>query len=70
LKGEIEKNNNFYKKANKKTRNKKKWEPKWKHNTINLDWRIKLQTNKTFTKRAMKKYRNQKNKKQIRKYNI
>ena len=70
MKGAIEKNNNFYKKATKKTRNKKNKNQIEKHNTINLDWMMKLKTNKTFTKKSKKKIRNKKNKDQIRKYNI
>jgi hypothetical protein len=61
LKGEIENNNNFYKRA-KKTRNKKNKNQNGKHNTINLNWMMKLKTHKKFTKGSTKKIRNQKNK--------
>jgi hypothetical protein len=36
-----------------------------KHNTINLDWRMKLKTTSTLTKGLRKKIRNQKNMDQI-----
>ena len=50
LKGEIEKNNNFYKKTKKKIEIKTmRTKLIGKHNTINLDWMMKLKTNETFT---------------------
>jgi len=55
LNGEIEKNNNFYKRINKKIRNQNNKDQIKKHNIINLNWRMKLKTNKTFTKRPRKK---------------
>jgi len=55
LKGGIEKNNSFYKRANKKIRNQNNDDQIKKHNTINLNWMMKLKTNKTFTKMLRKK---------------
>jgi DNA-binding transcriptional regulator PaaX len=61
LDGEIEKNNNFYKRTNKKIKNQNNKDQIGKHNTINLNWRMKLKTNKTYTKETRKKNKNQKN---------
>jgi DNA-binding transcriptional regulator PaaX len=61
LDGEIEKNNNFYKMTKKKIKNQNNKDRIEKHNTINLNWRMKLKTNKTYTKEIRKKNRNQKN---------
>jgi hypothetical protein len=55
LKNEIENNNNFYKGIKKKIRNQNNEDQVEKHNTINLNWEIKLKTNKTFTKESRKK---------------
>jgi hypothetical protein len=40
------------------------------HNTINVNWMIKLKTTKTFTKGYKKKKWNSKNEDHIREYNI
>jgi len=48
--GEIEKNNNFSKRAKKKIINQNNVDQIGKYNTINLDWIMKLKTNKTFIK--------------------
>jgi hypothetical protein len=40
------------------------------HNTINVNWMIKLKTTKTFTKGSKKKKWNSKNEDHIREYNI
>jgi hypothetical protein len=66
LKGKIENNNNFYKGSRKKNRNQNNKDQIEKHNTINLNWMMKLKTNKTFTKVPRKRIRNQKNENQIR----
>jgi hypothetical protein len=55
LNGGIEKNNSFYKRANKKIRNQNNEDQIEKHNTINLNWMMKLKINKTFTKILRKK---------------
>jgi len=49
LKGGIEKNNSFYKRAKKKNKNQNNKDQIRKHNTINLNWMMKLKTDKTFT---------------------
>jgi hypothetical protein len=54
LNGKIEKNNNFSKRAKKKNKSNNEEQIK-KHNTTNLDCKIKLKTIKTFTNRLMKK---------------
>jgi len=41
-----------------------------KHNTINMNWRMKLITTATFTKESRKKIKNSKNKDHIREYDI
>jgi predicted lysophospholipase L1 biosynthesis ABC-type transport system permease subunit len=66
LKGEIEKNNNFYKKTKKKIRNQNNEDQIEKHNTINLNWMMKLKTNKKLTKGQWWKIKNSKSKDQIR----
>jgi len=55
LKGKIKKNNNSYKRAKKKNQNQNNKDEIGKHNTMNLDWKMKLKTNKIFTKRQRKK---------------
>jgi hypothetical protein len=51
LKGEIERNNKFYKRASKKNKkNQNNDNQIGKHNTFNLNWMMKLKINKTFTK--------------------
>ena len=55
LKGEIEKNNNFYKRAKKKIRNQNNEDQIEKYNIVNLNWKMKLKTNKMFSKRQRKK---------------
>jgi len=55
LKGKIEKNNNSYKRAKKKNKNQNNKDEIGKHDTMNLDWKMKLKTNKIFTKRQRKK---------------
>jgi exosome complex RNA-binding protein Rrp4 len=57
LNGEIEKNNNFYKKVKKKIRNQNNKDQIKKYNITNLNWKMKLKTNKTFTKRPRKKFK-------------
>jgi hypothetical protein len=47
----LKKNSNYYKRAKKKNRNQHSEDQIEKHNTINLNEKIKLKTNKTFTKR-------------------
>jgi len=70
LKGKIEKNNNLYKRTNKKIINQNNEDQIGKHNTINFDWRMKLKMNTTLTKCLRKKIRNKKNEDQIeKKYN-
>jgi hypothetical protein len=66
LKGEIEKNNNFYKKTKKKIWNQNNEDQIEKHNTINLNWMMKLKTNKKLTKGLWWKIKNSKSKDQIR----
>jgi len=70
LKGEIEKNNNFYKRAKKKIRNQNNEDQIEKYNIVNLNWKMKLKTNKMFSKGQRKKNQNQNNKDQIGEYNI
>jgi hypothetical protein len=70
LKGGIEKNNSFYKKTKKKIKNQNNKDQIEKHNTINLNWMMKLKTNKIFIKGLRKKNKSQKNEDQIEKYNI
>jgi len=55
LKGKIKKNNNSYKRAKKKNKNQNNKDEIGKHDTMNLDWKMKLKTNKIFTKRQRKK---------------
>jgi len=55
LKGEIEKNNNFYKRAKKKIRNQNNEDQIEKYNIVNLNWKMKLKTNKMFSKGQRKK---------------
>jgi len=55
LKGEIEKNNNFYKRAKKKIRNQNNEDQIEKYNIVNLNWKMKLKTNKIFSKGQRKK---------------
>ena len=55
MKGKIKKNNNSYKRAKKKNQNQNNKDEIGKHNTMNLDWKMKLKTNKIFTKRQRKK---------------
>jgi hypothetical protein len=62
LKGEIEKNINFYKRDKKKIRNQNNEDHIEKYNTINLDWMIKLKINKSFTEGPKSKIKKQKNK--------
>jgi hypothetical protein len=61
LKGKIEKNNNFTKGQEKKIKNQNNEDWIEKHNTINLNWKIKLKINKISTKWSRPKIRNQKN---------
>jgi len=70
LKGEIEKNINFYKRDKKKIRNQNNEDQIEKYNTINLDWMKKLIINKYFTQGPKSKIKKHKNKDQIEKYNI
>jgi len=55
LKGKIEKNSNYYKRARKKNRNQNNEDQIKKYNSLNLNWMMKLKTNKTFTKWPRKK---------------
>ena len=55
MKGKIKKNNNSYKRAKKKNKNQNNKDEIGKHDTMNLDWKMKLKTNKIFTKRQRKK---------------
>jgi hypothetical protein len=55
----------FTKKSRKKKENQIE-----KHNTINLNWMIKLKTTKIFTKQPRIKIRNPNNKDHIQEYNI
>jgi len=55
LDDEIEKNKNFYKRTKKKIKNQNNKDRIGKHNTIHLNWRMKLKTNKTYTKETRKK---------------
>jgi hypothetical protein len=61
---------NFTKESRKKIRNQNNNDQIKKHNTINLNWMIKLKTNRTFIKKPRKKIKNQKNEDQIGEYNI
>jgi hypothetical protein len=70
LKDEIENNNNFYKIAKKKIRNQNNEGYVGKHNTINLNLKVKLKTIETFAKKPRKKNRNPKNKDEIEECNI
>jgi hypothetical protein len=60
----------FTKKPRKKNRNQSTKDQIKKHNTINLNWMMKLKTKKTFTKKPMQKIRNPNNEDQIGEYNI
>jgi hypothetical protein len=70
LKGKIEKNSNYYKRARKKNRNQNNEDQIGKYNSLNLNWMLKLKTNKTFTKWPRKKIRNPKKEDWIGEYNI
>jgi hypothetical protein len=56
--------------AKRKIKNQNYEDQIWKHNTINLNWRIKLKVTKTLTKWPRIKIRNPKNEDHIREYNI
>jgi len=60
----------FTKGLRKKIKNQNKKNQIEKHNTINLNWRMKLKITKFFTKKPEKEIRNPNNKDYIEEYNI